>query len=190
MILQFNDHAVIAICHLSVAVILVWITVNRQWMLINPTVQFCLTTFWVSHVVYHIAMSFGLDGWICSALLRIKAIVSMPLILFVWPYFRHPDTLPDRIEWEKRISQMSTFIDEQQAAESIRRKRLRALAVAVQKHKGDVERLKVDSCDAGAIARAETIKASLAETMSILESLGINTTQSAPSTEASDALSC
>jgi hypothetical protein len=100
------------------------------------------------------------------------------------PVYTH--TLPDRIEWEKRISEMSTFIEEQAADEKAKRKKLRALAAAVQRHQGDVERLKADSCDAGSLTRAEQIKASLAETMSILESLGL-TTPPAPTTEATDA---
>ena len=142
------DHLVLGVCHLPVVLTLYWITVRGQWLLVNRTVQTCLAVFWTFYVLHHFLVFWPHDPVLDQWSMRLKAIASLPLLLFAWPMFREPETLPDRVEWQRRLGEMSTFVETQKADAVNTRKRIAALArlcrVQLERNREELTRLQIE----------------------------------------------
>lgn len=180
MIPEWVDHMVLGVCQAPIAATLVWLTARGKWLVVNPTVQVCLTLSWAAYVFHHLTRVWphhpDLDAWT----MHVKAVLSMPLVLFIWPMFRRADALPDRVEYERRMSDMSTVLESQRADNENTAKKVRAIArvckVQLDRNRQELDRLKADSASATFLARAEMLNGALAEVLATIKASGLDST--------------
>lgn len=180
MMPEWVDHLILGVCQAPIALTLVWLTIRGKFILVNPTVQFCLTLSWTAYVFHHLARIWPNDPTLDALTMHIKAIVAMPLVLFIWPMFRKPDTLPDRIEWERRLSEMSTVAETQKAGYEAQRARVRAVArvckTQIKRAEQEIERMRMERVNEDFIARASMLNAAFSDILCRLKSEGLDAT--------------
>lgn len=178
---EWVDHLVLGVCHAPIALTLVWLTVRGKFILVNPTVQFCLMLSWMAYVFHHLARIWPHDPDLNALTMHIKAIVAMPLVLFIWPMFRRPDTLPDRIEWERRLSEMSTVVESQRAETIGTRKRIHALAkvckTQINRNRDEFARLRVEHANEKVLHRFEILNSAFEEVLAQIRALDLEGTE-------------